>query len=75
MSSINIWKVIGELDFSNLTVALNTLWQDLEIKETGANESYSSLSDAFGQIVHLNKSIIEHSYPALRAGLDSYLKK
>uniref|UniRef100_A0AC35G6R4 Uncharacterized protein n=1 Tax=Panagrolaimus sp. PS1159 TaxID=55785 RepID=A0AC35G6R4_9BILA len=61
--------------FYNLTVSMNNLWHDLNTTDPTANEAYSSLSDAFAQIVHLNKTLVEYSYPALRVSLESFVKK
>uniref|UniRef100_A0AC34F324 Arf-GAP with coiled-coil, ANK repeat and PH domain-containing protein n=1 Tax=Panagrolaimus sp. ES5 TaxID=591445 RepID=A0AC34F324_9BILA len=54
---------------------MNNLWHDLNPSDSTANEAYSSLSDAFAQIVHLNKTLVEYSYPALRVSLESFVKK
>lgn len=40
-----------------------------------ANETYRMMSDALSQIVHLNKSLIELSFPTLRITLENFLKK
>jgi Arf-GAP/coiled-coil/ANK repeat/PH domain-containing protein len=61
--------------FYNLTVSMNNLWQDVKTTDPIANEAYSALSDAFAQIVHLNKTTVEYSYPALRVAFESFVKK
>jgi hypothetical protein len=51
---------------------------DLQIEETKdkiATETFNKMSDSFSQIVYLNKSLVEHAYPSLKAGFESFLKK
>uniref|UniRef100_A0A914Z6E9 BAR domain-containing protein n=1 Tax=Panagrolaimus superbus TaxID=310955 RepID=A0A914Z6E9_9BILA len=61
--------------FRNLTVSMNNMWHDLDSSDSTANKAYSSISDALAQIVHLNKTLIEYSYPVLRVSLESFVKK
>lgn len=63
------------LFFSNLTASLNGLWSDMNIEDDTANETYKMMSDALSQIVHLNKSLMELTYPSLRVTLENFLKK
>jgi hypothetical protein len=59
----------------NLTASLNCLWSDMEIDEPTAKTTYSSISDALGQVVHLNRGLVETTYPALRSDLEMFNKK
>ncbi|KAL3113706.1 hypothetical protein niasHT_016796 [Heterodera trifolii] len=64
--------------FYNLTVLLNRLWQDMGIEEASeksAVETYRQLLDTLTQIISLNRSLVDHAYPALKTGFDTYLKR
>lgn len=64
--------------FSNLTVSLNRLWQDLQIdeaKDKVVAETFKEISEALSQIVYLNKSLVEHAYPSLKTGFESFIKR
>lgn len=47
----------------------------MDIDDPAANQTYRATSDAFAQIVHLNKSLIEYSYPGLRSALGAFARK
>ncbi|KAI6232731.1 hypothetical protein M3Y99_00997400 [Aphelenchoides fujianensis] len=59
----------------NLTAALNCLWSAMECEEPLAKQTFRSISDSLGQVVHLNKGLIEHTYPALKADLQTFNEK
>uniref|UniRef100_A0A914H2P7 Uncharacterized protein n=1 Tax=Globodera rostochiensis TaxID=31243 RepID=A0A914H2P7_GLORO len=65
--------------FYNLTVLLNRLWQDMgineDVKQKPAVETYRQLLDTLTQVISLNRALVEHAYPALKAGFDTYLKR
>ncbi|KAI6242194.1 hypothetical protein M3Y99_00260400 [Aphelenchoides fujianensis] len=56
----------------NLTAALNCLWSAMECEEPLAKQTFRSISDSLGQVVHLNKGLIESTYPALKADLQTF---
>ncbi|KAI1710014.1 BAR domain of APPL family domain-containing protein [Ditylenchus destructor] len=56
--------------FYNLTASLNGLWTDMDVDEPTAQDTHKLMSDALAQLVHLNKSLVESAYPALRIGLE-----
>uniref|UniRef100_A0A7E4W5T6 Arf-GAP with coiled-coil, ANK repeat and PH domain-containing protein 2 n=1 Tax=Panagrellus redivivus TaxID=6233 RepID=A0A7E4W5T6_PANRE len=56
----------------NMTVSLNGLWKDMQVTENAPNEAYDALSDAFAQIVVLNKSIVDFTFPTLKQQLDTF---
>ncbi|KAI6172458.1 hypothetical protein M3Y98_00975400 [Aphelenchoides besseyi] len=56
----------------NLTVVLNSLWSTMEVDEPIAKQTYRQISDALAQVVHLNKNLIETTYPALKFDLQLF---
>ncbi|KAI6197548.1 hypothetical protein M3Y94_01237300 [Aphelenchoides besseyi] len=56
----------------NLTVVLNSLWSTMEVEEPIAKQTYRQISDALAQVVHLNKNLIETTYPALKFDLQLF---
>jgi hypothetical protein len=47
----------------------------MEVDEPTAKATYRSISEALGQVVHLNRGLIETTYPALRSDLEMFNKK
>ncbi|KAF7635551.1 hypothetical protein Mgra_00005093 [Meloidogyne graminicola] len=63
---------------SDLTVALNRLWLDMqidEIQDKMASDIYKQMSDSLSQIVYLNKSLVDTAYPSLKAGFESFMRR
>jgi hypothetical protein len=48
---------------------------DADREDPTASQAYHLMSDALAQIVHLNKSLVEVSYPGLRNALEAFLNK
>uniref|UniRef100_A0A915EIM6 Uncharacterized protein n=1 Tax=Ditylenchus dipsaci TaxID=166011 RepID=A0A915EIM6_9BILA len=59
----------------NLTASLNSLWTDMgtEKEDPAASHTYQLISDAMSQIVNLNRSLVDYSYPELRMALETFL--
>lgn len=47
----------------------------MEVDEPPAKITYRAISDALGQVVHLNRGLIETTFPALRSDLEMFNKK
>uniref|UniRef100_A0A914EAG8 Uncharacterized protein n=1 Tax=Acrobeloides nanus TaxID=290746 RepID=A0A914EAG8_9BILA len=60
--------------FYNLTASTNSLWSDMEIDDPLAASTYKTLSDALAQIIHLNKYLIEYSFPGIKMRMSSFVK-
>jgi hypothetical protein len=45
------------------------------IDEPTAKATYKAVSDSLGQVVHLNRGLIETTFPALRSDLEMFNKK
>jgi hypothetical protein len=77
---IYIHFVASRLDcsHSNMTSSLHRLWLDLQIDETKNQtivDTYKQMTDSISQICYLNKSLLEHAFPSLKAGLNSFMKR
>ena len=47
----------------------------MEAEEPAAKQTYRAISDALGQVVHLNKGLIESTYSALKTDLQTFNRK
>lgn len=70
-----VFLVNNFLIFSNFTASLNTLWTEMGVDEPRTKETFEQISDSLAQVVHLNKQLIEHTFPAFRSNLDAFNQK